>query len=349
MRSPRLKLLAGAATFPSNNEGNVAIIFAIALPIIVGTIGGGIDLARASKMRAALTHAVDSTAARIEETRISCPRDSSSRNTDITNCTTRDGEKLTTFAARHITAEFQGAGFDSKVQIGPTVSLNPTNNRVILTATSSYSCTLVKLLSSSCDINVGSRSNTPAGSENAVAAMSLSAPTQAEIWIDEYGSPALPTRLSAKGGKSPYQFAIGPNLPEGLQLDPVSGSITGKPSAIPCDLDCKPQIRKIAVTAFDASSPNRMAASGVVTYQIIHPLKVEIKQTQQGNVSSLETIRTGGKPPFQYMCMTPLLNTTCDTATGKIVRFGTASGGEITITVTDARGKSATAKANISP
>lgn len=341
-------LLENLKAFPSRCEGNVAIIFAIALPVIVGTIGGGIDLARASKMRAALTHAVDSTAARLEETRLSCPRDGRTPNYDVSDCTTRDGEKVNAFAARLITAEFQNAGFDAKVDVDPKVSLNPTNNRVILVATSSYSCTLVKILSSTCDISVGSRSHAPASSTGTSGAMSLSVPLQGEIWLDEFGSPTLPTRVSAKGGKPPYTFAIGPNLPEGLQLDPASGMISGKPSATPCELDCKPQLRKIAVTAFDSSSPSRGAASGVIAYQIIHPLKIELKRVQQGNASSLETIRTGGKPPFQFLCTSALLNVACDAGTGKIMRFG-GDGGEVTITVTDARGKSAVAKGNISP
>ncbi len=335
-------------TFPSRQEGNVAIIFAVALPIIVGTIGGGIDLARASKMRAALTQAVDSTAGRIEETRISCPRDANSRNTDVSDCTTRDGEKLNAYAARLVRAEFQTAGFDTKVEVDPRVTLNPTNNRIILSATSSYSCTLVKILSSSCDISVGSRSHAPASTRTDQGAISLSVPAQAEVWVEEFGSPALPTRLSASGGTAPYQFAIGPNLPNGLLIDPKTGSISGHPSQVACELDCKPQIRKVAVTVFDSSSPNRMAASGVVTYLLVHPLKVEIKQTRQTNSTSLETIRTGGKPPFQFMCTGTLINATCDAATGKILRYGAGASGEITITVTDARGKSATTKANIS-
>lgn len=341
-------LLENLKAFPSRSEGNVAIIFAIALPVIVGTIGGGIDLARASKMRAALTHAVDSTAARLEETQLSCPRDGKTPNYDVSDCTTRDGEKINAYAARLITAEFQNAGFDTKVSVNPKVSLNPTNNRVILVATSRYSCTLVKILSSSCDISVGSRSHAPAASASEAGAMSLSVPSQAEVWLEEFGSPALPTRLSAKGGKPPYTFAIGPNLPEGLQLDSKSGSISGKPSATQCELDCKPQLRKIAVTAFDSSSPNRGAASGVVAYQIIHPLKIELKQVRQGNAPALETIRTGGKPPFQFLCTSALLNIACDVGSGRIMRVG-AGGGEVTITVTDARGKSAVAKGTLSP
>lgn len=340
--------LENLKAFPSRCEGNVAIIFAIALPIIVGTVGGAIDLARASKMRAALTHAVDSTAARLEETRLSCPRDGKSPNYDVSNCTTRDGEKVHDFAARLITAEFQNAGFDAKVDIGPKVSLNPTNNRVILVATSSYTCTLVKLLSPSCDISVGSRSHAPASSAGAAGAMSLSVPSQGEIWLDDFGSPALPTRLSARGGKPPYMFAVGPNLPEGLQMDPTSGNISGKPTPTPCELDCKPQLRKIAVTAFDSSGPNRGSASAVVEYQIIHPLKIELKQARQANLPTVDTIRTGGKPPFQFLCTSALLNIACDVATGKIMRAG-GDGGDVTITVTDARGKSASVKAIISP
>lgn len=342
-------LSAKLRAFPSRNEGNVAIIFAVALPVIVGTVGGGIDLARASKMRSALTQAVDSAATRLEETRISCPRGAGTQSTDVSDCTTGDGEKLRSYAARLITQEFQNAGFDTKVEVGPRVMLNPANHRFILSATSSYSCTLVKLLSSTCDINVGSRSHAPQSVSQADGALSLSVPNQAEIWLGEYGSPALPTRVAANGGRKPYQFAIGPNLPEGLHLDAKSGSISGLPKAVECELDCKPQVRRISVSAFDSSSPNRMAASGVITYLVVHPLNVELKQTRHGNSVSIETVLTGGKPPFSFMCAGTVPNATCDSGSGKILRTGPGGAGELTVTVTDARGKSASAKANIQP
>lgn len=332
-----------AAAFLSNSEGNVAIIFAVALPVIVGAVGGGIDLARASKMRAALTQAVDAAALRIEETKLSCPQSSRQISYDVSECTIQTGERVKSFAHRLVTAEFQSAGYESKLDINPTISLNPTNNRVIVKASSSYACTIFKIVSPNCDVTVGSE----AAASKSAGNMTLNVPASGELWLGELGSPTLPTRISAAGGKAPHTFAIGPNLPDGLKLDALTGTISGKPAEIPCEQDCVPQIRKVAISASDSSTPSRQTATGVITYQIIHPLKLEVVPAKPGQASIPRVVRTGGKPPFQFLCTSPLTNISCHPSTGQI-SFFPGVGGEITFTVIDARGISVSKKAHIS-
>lgn len=335
-------------TFPSNNEGNVALIFAVALPVVVGTAGGAIDLARASKMRTALSQAVDAAASRIELTQLSCPAAAKVISYNVSDCTTKSGERISALASRLVTAEFQNAGFDTKLDIDPAVTVNPANSRVIVRASSNYACTLFKLLSPSCDVSVGSD---PAPAADRVAssdALRLQTPTPGEIWLGETGSPALPSRINATGGTAPYKYAVGPNLPDGLKLDGQTGLISGRPTPVACELECPPQMRKIAVSAFDSTAPARRTATGVITYTVIHPLRLEIKPAKTGQAAIPQVVRTGGKPPFQYLCTSAVTNVFCHPTTGQIVRFS-GPGGEIMISVTDARGISETKKANISP
>jgi hypothetical protein len=339
MRRSKLK------AFPSNNEGNVAIILAAALPLIVGTIGGGIDLARASRMRAALSQAVDSASAQITEARFNCAPIGKSPNIDIGDCTVRGGEQVAHLANRLIKAEFQNAGFNTKLEIDPRISVNPANGRPILRATASYNCTIFKLLSPSCDVTVGAASHQTAESATGSRRLTLQVPPLGEIWLDEFGSPALPTAITATGGTGPYKYAIGPNLPEGLRLNEASGTISGKPSAGQCTLDCLPQTRRVAVSAYDSSLPNRLEAAGVITYQVIFPLKLTIESPIPGKSGFPSVTRKGGKPPFHFQCAGSNNSVTCDPSTGRIIRL--SGGGEFTISVIDSRGMLASAKSVI--
>lgn len=330
--------------FPPDTGGNVAIIFAIALPIIVGAAGGAIDLARASRLRTALTQAVDSAASTVEQAGIVCAMTSSKPANDISDCMTKTGENVGALAQRSISAEFKRAGYSAPLHIDPAVRLNPVNDRVVLSATSSYSCTIFKIVSSSCDINVGSRSHeTPVKRVADGGTLTLSTPPLGEIWIGDLGSPALPGKLSASGGRTPYRFAVGPNLPEGLRLDSESGLISGKPADQKCDGTCIPQRRKIAVSVFDASTPNPQTVSSVIAYELIFPLTLRFNISQQGSATSVETVRTGGKPPYRFSCAASLGQALCDSGSGKVFRTN-SDPVDLLMTVTDSRGKSANAK-----
>lgn len=344
-----------------SNDGNVAIIFATTLPLLVGLLGIGLDLAQAAKQRTVLVDTLNSTSGLIASSHIVCPNISASHGRsfvaqrDITDCTLRDapGETVISFAKKAVSSHFSKMGYNEAPVLDPRIHFNTATNRVALSGTTSHSCILAQVLISSCRIgireSVGDAGMPESTSTNTIR---LVVPDTRDIWLGETGSPALPTRITVAGGVAPYEFAVGPRLPKGLTMDPKSGTINGSPEAEQCYGWCPPEFRSIAVSAQDAgASQKRNSASASVQYRIIHKLKVSVDQIPSSGFA-FSVRPSGGEPPFRYSCSNLPEGMYCDPNTGQIAGYPTRqtadAGGRFTVRVTDARGKSAQTTANYS-
>lgn len=334
-----------------DTSGNVAIIFAVTLPLLLGLFAFGIDLSRATRMRAVLADSIDSVSAEILANGIFCDRSSApaqadfSVAADISSCPVGapGGESAISFATRRIASQFTERGYETAPNLSPAIFYNPVTRRVALNATASYSCTLSQVLMDRCTIGLHETVGDAGIAATSQDGISLGTPPPKDIWLGETESPGLPTHINVAGGQPPYAFSIGPYLPAGLAMDPDTGSITGTPLAQSCVAPCFPQTRSIAVSATEKGAATKpRTAAGSVSYRLIHKLKLQVTQLG-GETLSFITAVEGGVGPYRYSCSALPPGMACNPNTG-VISGSPASGppkGAIIVRVIDGRGKMA--------
>lgn len=284
-----------------------------------------------------------------------------------------------------LTNNFTQRGYVVPPRIDGEVTINQLTGDMQMRGSVTYKCFFMKMIDpNGCLVTVGSGDalkNAFAQSKP----LKIIVPTNLfDIWAEEPNQPNPPVVITATDGWKPYSFATGPNLPAGLALSQVNDTtaqIQGRPTDTPCDTpNCLPQtMPPVAVSVMDSGDTNRANMNrqtdvDYVRFRMIHVLKISQIQGITGedgrrdqstgtdvrpNVFTYgaEVTVSGGLGPFTFACTglpTGLPNKpfTCDAGTGRIsgqplLNVGMQSqSGTYRVTVTDARGKTASAQMN---
>ncbi len=211
-------------------------------------------------------------------------------------------------------------------------------------------------------------------------------PNVKDLWAEDQTQPNLPFNIGASDGWKPYTFIAGANMPLGLTLkttSDVTAAITGTPKDVQCDTaNCAPQnLPPTTISVMDngdanRSNSNRQTDVGYARFRLIHVLKVtsldgivgEDGQKDQATGTDVRPgvftygvvpVVSGGLAPYTYACsgapqgVGSVGQFTCnDDGSGRIKGMPLLNAGQAvvqgtyTITVTDARGKTATGTKN---
>ena len=161
--------------------------------------------------------------------------------------------------------------------------------------------------------------------------------------------------LTASGGVSPYTWSVtSGQLPQGLNLDPATGIISGTPGSS--------GNYSVSLTATDSSSPAQSATVYTVAFAIVgatvapsSPLVISTSGLPQGEVSEAYTVSltaAGGTPPYTWSVPTGQLPPGLTLASSTGILSGTpASGGSysLSLTATDSSSPAQTATLNEVP
>lgn len=373
-RLRRIPGISRLARIFADDAANVAIIFAVAAPIIIGTIGAGIDFSRASAMRSSLQQSVDSTSQTLTDRVNTCHEKNRTNNiTTDTGCLNDPAyvAALRADAQTLLTDNFRQRGFTTAPTISGPVTLDKINGRMSIEATVGYNCVVFRVLQQDC--NIQSRSISNANLSTQAGTMSIAGPSgNVRIYVGD-GSINLPLSYTVTGGWAPFTFAVA-GLPSGLGTSHTAGQnnarIVGAPSPSdatgcglpnPCDPLALPATQVIAEDSGDQNRAglNRQRVQSVVNFTLIRPLRVSISgvMTTQPNANSstyyADARRSGGTGLYTYTCSGVPSGMTCNASSGRV--SGNPSywqSGTLTITVrdsTDARTASASIPYNFTP
>ncbi|WP_262030195.1 TadE/TadG family type IV pilus assembly protein [Microvirga sp. Mcv34] len=364
-------------SFSKDTGGNVALIFALTLPVLIPAAGVAYDYSRISAMHNDLQGSVDSISQTITQRINACldtiRTDNGSGGYTLDNgCLNAGhyGADRRTFdpqaeAQKLLAENFTQTGFDpaSPPQVVGSVEIDKYTGRFVVNAQVGYKCVFMSLLKRDCTVTASSAAVT----SNAFAQadqLALTGPAKAEIWAGQ-SSPSLPFNLQASKGWPAYTFSVGANLPSGLTVNSTSGQVGGQAQAPGCTAPCNPQT--LPPTTFgvtDSGDParggiNKQTAYHNVVFTIVHPLGLSYTGDSfdtivaAGHYTYTKTpVRSGGKGPYTYSCSglpsghsnNPF---TCDATTGVIKGQPNLSkdqqsiSGVITVTIRDGRGLTA--------
>jgi hypothetical protein len=150
-------------SFALNDRGNVAIIFAFALPILVGVTGAAIELGRASALRAALQQAADTTSASLTEKFVECGDTEPSKNLVARRCKTTIDKMPSArgLAQQILTENFRQQGYSHRPEITAIPAFNSASGRIEVAAQVHYACVFMKLIAQECDIASSAGAGSP--------------------------------------------------------------------------------------------------------------------------------------------------------------------------------------------
>ena len=365
---------SAARAFAHDTRGNVAIIFAIGLSVLIPAAGVAYDYSRLSTLHNDLQGSVDSISQTMSQ-RINACLDTIRTNNGAGGYTLDNGclnagkygSDQRAFdpqveAQKLLGTNFTQSGYDpaKPPTVLGSVEIDKYTGRYVVNAQVGYKCVFMSLLVKDCTVTASSGAVT----SNAFAQadrLEVSGPTNVEIWAG-MPSPSLPFSLSASKGWPGYTFSVGPTLPQGLTLNSATGQVGGQAQVIACTAPCNPQaLPTTQFGATDSGDPdrggiNKQTAYHNTTFTIVHPLGLSYTgdnfQTvvAAGQYTYTKTpVRSGGKGPYTYTCSGlpaghPSNPFTCDANTGVIkgqpylTSGQTAVSGTITVTVRDARG-----------
>ncbi|GHE74950.1 hypothetical protein GCM10019059_38050 [Camelimonas fluminis] len=340
-----------------DKRANVAIIFAIAAPVVIGGIGAGIDYSRASAMRTSLQQSVEATSQAITDKVHTCHDKNRTDNIRTDTGCMNDPAFAASMQAQAqslLTSNFRQRGFTAAPALTGPVTLDKISGRMAIEATVGYNCLVFQVLLRDC--NIVSRSLTNANLSTQADTLQIGGPGgNVRIYVGD-ASTNLPLTYTVSGGWPPYTFAMS-GLPAGLGSNQASGAATariqGAPSPSdatgcglpnPCDPLALPASQIIAEDAGDQnrSGLNRQRVQQVVNFTLIRPLRISLSgvMTTQPNMTPsthyANATRSGGTGAYTYTCTGVPSGMTCNAATGRV--SGTPSywqAGNLTVTVRD--------------
>lgn len=358
------KLRKRCRAFAAEKGGNVALLFALALPAVVGVAGAGVDLGRGSAMRSSLQQSVDATSQTLTDTVKTCHDRNRTNDVTIDQGCLNDPQFMATLrssAQSLVTQNFKQRGYDQAPALTGPITVDQINGRLRIQASVGYNCVVFRVLNSDCNLNAVS--GTSANLSTQALTLSLSGPTgQRFVYV---GDPTvnLPVSYSVSGGWSPYSWGQ-TGMPGGLALTPdgstESAQIEGTPSdPTACNLPspCDPlPLAPTGISVTDAGDQNRgglnkQQVQGVVNFVLIRQLRLQLSGVMNtvpnptaGSYYS-DAIRSGGTGNYTYSCTGVPAGMTCNTATGRVSgNPGYNQSGTLTVTVTDITdGRTATA------
>ncbi|WP_262030194.1 TadE/TadG family type IV pilus assembly protein, partial [Microvirga sp. Mcv34] len=277
-------------SFFRETRGNVAIIFALTLPVIIPAAGVAYDYSRASALHNDLQGSVDSISQTITQRINACldtirTNNGSGGYTLDTGCLNAGqyGADRRAFdpqaeAQKLLASNFTQMGFDpaNPPQVVGSVEIDKYTGRYVVNAQVGYKCVFMSLLKKDCTVTASSAAVT----SNAFAQadqLALTGPATAEIWAGQ-ASPSLPFNLQASKGWPSYTYSVGANMPAGLTLNSATGQVGGQAQPPGCTAPCNPQA--LPATTFgvtDSGDPdrggiNKQTAYHNVVFTIVHPL-----------------------------------------------------------------------------
>lgn len=353
--SMRDKVRRSAGAFARDERGNLAMIFAMSLPVIVGVAGAAVDLGRASSLRSSLQQSVDATSQKLTDVVKTCHDKNRTNNVTTDQGCLNDPQfvaKLRSDAQALVTQNFKQRGYDQAPTLTGPITIDKLNGRMNVAASVGYNCVLFKVLDSGCNLNAVS--GTSANLSTQADTLTLSGPTGSRRIYVGSSTINLPVSYSVAGGWSPYSWGQ-TGLPAGLTLQPnpdtVSAQVAGTPSdATACNLPnpCDPlALPPTGISVTDSGDQNRgglnrQQVQGIVNFVLIRPLRLQmtgvmntVPNPTPGSYYA-QPIRSGGTGSYTFSCTGVPAGMSCNSSTGQVTGDPAVNQtGTLTVTVTD--------------
>lgn len=358
------KVRTHSRAFMADKGGNVALLFALALPAVVGVAGAGIDLGRGSAMRSSLQQSVDATSQTLTDRVKTCHDRNRTNNITIDDGCLNDPQFMTalrTDAQTLVTQNFKQRGYDQAPALTGPITVDQLNGRLNIQAQVGYNCVVFRVLNSGCNLNAVSGTN--ANLSTQALTLSLTGPTGPRTIYVNDASIGLPLTYNVSGGWSPYTWGQ-TGMPQGLTLTPDGSTETavvqgtpGDPTSCNLPSPCDPlPLAPTGISVTDAGDQNRgginrQQVQGIVNFTLIRPLRLQLTGVMNtvpnptAGTYFAQPVRSGGTGSYTYSCTGVPAGMVCDPNTGRVAgNPGFNQNGTLSVTVTDITdGRTATA------
>lgn len=294
----------------SDARGNVGLLFGLMAPVLIASVGVGIDYSRAAAARTDLQQATTAITQQITTEINQClDRQRTLQTGAIQSDLDRQCLNDTAFISQLIQraqplliASYHQRGHSSAPIIVGTPFLDRASGVYRVSAAVTYPCYTMRALGSSCSVDVGLGSTATDAFAQANV-LTVNGPEEIEIWSGQSGG-GLPAQFTATGGWPDYQWMMaGVPLP-GVSIDVNGGIVSGTLSGTSCTAPCDVQYMGIMqIGAMDAGDPNRerinrqTAVTGTKIY-LVHPLQLQFELAGSGR-PRVEQFGTAGPPVAQ--------------------------------------------------
>lgn len=367
-----MSILKALRRFGADRRGGIAIMLAVAAPVMVATAGVAIDFSRAASAKTDLANSLDSIGQQVTTQVNSCIAAMPVNHTGSA-CLNNQAfvAGVTSEAQALLTAMYRQRGQSVAPHITGTPYYDRASGIYRVSGSVATPCIFMKQLTSVCDITVNAQTAVRGNSQ--ALELLATGPLNLEAWALTSGD-QLPLQYNATGGFLPYRWSMGPNPIPGLALDGTTGLLSeqagGAGDVLPCDsLACDPQaMGRVQVAVTDSGDPARAGAGAQTAATgtdmvLVHPLTLVFQQNGAGTGAlitvaadhlskTLQLVRGGGKGGYIYDLENPPSGVAVDHATGLVTITTAALPVNLASLVlkgivTDIRGKTATARESL--
>lgn len=283
-------ILAHVARMRFDERGGVALLFAIAGPIVIAGAGIGIDYSRAAAARTDLQQASDSITQQVTAEINRCldrqrTRQTGAIETDLDQQCLNDQAFVSGVLQRAqqiLSTNYHQRGHKTAPVIVGAPVLDRASGVYRVSAAVTYPCYLMHVLQGACQVNVGGNSAVQDAFAQANV-LTVSGPNAIELWAGEAGD-SLPVQYKAQHGWPAYRWMVSGMTVPGVNLDPATGILSGPAGETPCAAPCDPEHRgRMQIGVMDSGDQNRKgmnrqtAATGT-DVTLVHKLTLQFEQ-----------------------------------------------------------------------
>lgn len=283
-------ILAHVARMRFDERGGVALLFAIAGPIVIAGAGIGIDYSRAAAARTDLQQASDSITQQVTAEINRCldrqrTRQTGAIETDLDQQCLNDQAFVSGVLQRAqqiLTTNYHQRGHKTAPVIVGAPVLDRASGVYRVSAAVTYPCYLMHVLQGTCQVNVGGNSAVQDAFAQANV-LTVSGPGAIELWAGETGD-SLPVQYKAQHGWPAYRWMISGMTVPGVNLDPATGILSGPAGDTPCVAPCDPESAgRAQIGVMDSgdqnrSGMNRQTAATGTEVTLVHKLTLQFEQ-----------------------------------------------------------------------
>ena len=232
-----MSILKALRNFRADRHGGIAIMLAVAAPVLVATAGVAIDFSRAASAKTDLANSLDSIGQQVTTQVKACIEALSAGQTGSACLNSQEFVAgVTSEAQALLTAMYKQRGQSVAPHITGTPYYDRASSIYRVSGSVATPCIFMKQLTSVCDITVNAQ--TAVRGDSQALELLATGLLNLEAWALTSGD-QMPLQYNATGGFLPYRWSMGPNPIPGLALDAATGLLAEQPGeagdVLPCD------------------------------------------------------------------------------------------------------------------